>query len=129
MTLRPTLAGLVATVMVGLIAGCAQQDEVIGYGPASLIFTNEGTDSVDVRVAWVGNGGDWLSRSFTVYVDGRVELRLSDRLEYYIELDSSASSLSTAMTNNPAPPGPKDQVITLDHGVPCDPPKGARTDR
>jgi len=129
MVLRLTLAGLAALALVLVLAGCAQQDEVIGYGPASLIFTNEGSDSVDVRVAWIGSGGDWLSRSFTVYVDGRVELRLSDRLEYYIELDGSCSSLHTAMTNNPAPPGPKDQVITLDHGEPCDPPKGARTDR
>ena len=110
-----------------LIAGCAQQDEVIGYGPASLYFSNDGDESIDVRVTWVGSGGGWVAKDFTVYVDGQVELRLSDRLEYYIELVSGGSGFYTSVGKSSSAAAPHTQVITLDDGVPCDPPKGART--
>jgi len=55
-----------------------------------------------------------------------VELRLSDRLEYYIELASGGSGFSATMGKSSDEPGPHTQVITLDDGVPCDPPKGAK---
>ncbi len=117
------LALLTLTV---LLAGCAQQDEVIGYGPASLFFSNDGSEPIDVRVTWVGSGGGWVARDFTVYVDGQVELRLSDRLEYYVELASDGSGFYATMGKSSDEAEPHTQVITLDDGIPCDPPKGAR---
>lgn len=121
-----SLTAVVLLPLTVLLAGCAQQDEVIGYGPASLFFSNDGSEPIDVRVTWVGSGGGWVAKDFTVYVDGQVELRLSDRLEYYVELASDGSGFYATMGKSSDEAEPHTQVITLDDGIPCDPPKAAR---
>lgn len=84
----------VCALALAVLVGCGSQDEVIGRGPASLVFTGDGDDDTYIKVSWQGDYGQWLSRDFTVYSEGRVELRLEDRLTYYISLDPPRSPAS-----------------------------------
>jgi len=113
------VACVVSVAVLGALCGCGSQDEVIGRGPAALVFTGDGDDSVNIEVTWEEDNGQWVSRDFTLYPLGRVEVRLADRLNYYVSVDASASS-SSAQENGV----PQNEVLTLDQGEPCDPPKG-----
>jgi len=72
--------------MLAAVAGCAAQDELIGEGPASLIFENSGSDTIAVRVEWDDETGERQHRSFDLW--GKVELRLADRTQYRVILDA-----------------------------------------
>ena len=105
------LAGLAAGIM---LCGCGAQDEVIGEGPASLVFRNEGTGTIEVQVRWTDDTGTERRRSFDLESTGKVEVRLADQLEYRIALDAQCNS--TAAGQAPATAEPR--VITVGQNGP-----------
>ena len=94
--------------IVGILVGCDTQNEVIGQGPATLVFRNGGAETIEVQVGWDDADGETHHRHFDVQADGRVELHLVDRLTYEIRLDADSASATTA---GGAPPA--DQVIVV----------------
>ncbi|MBM3497556.1 MAG: hypothetical protein FJX74_02690 [Armatimonadetes bacterium] len=106
--LRPmlALAGLV-TLAAG-VAGCGAQDEVVGEGPASLVFSNSGAETIDVSVRWTDDEGTPRRKGFDLEPQGRVEVRLADQLEYRIYLDAECGSTTAAEEGPPEP-----RVITV----------------
>ena len=100
------LAASLAVVVV--LSGCSAQNEVVGEGPASLLFNNDGTKAIDVRVKWTLPDGEVHSRSFDLEPDGLVEVRLADLLQYTIRLEAKCDS-SVA----PAAKPPDPQVIEV----------------
>ena len=117
------LGVLSPALLMMLLAGCGgSQNEVLGTGPASLVFTNSGDTQVDVKVSWQGEQGQWQARDFTVYVDGRVELRVPQRDKFYINLDSECDCDTLAVASSGrAVPSP----LVLEGGAPAKPPPGA----
>jgi hypothetical protein len=78
---------------VAALSGCsAAQNEVIGDGPASLLFDNDGSAGISVEVTWTKDGGTERRREFYLESEGTVELRLADRLQYRIGLDANCPS-------------------------------------
>jgi len=86
--MRLALVVLALAVIVAII-GCSSSDQnaVIGRGPVGLVFTGDGTEPTFVKVSWQDETGAWAARDFTVQAGGRVELRVDERLRYYISLD------------------------------------------
>lgn len=86
--MRLTLVAATVAVVFSL-SGCgsSDQNDVIGRGPVSLVFTGDGTEPTFVKVSWQDESGAWTARDFTVQAGGRVELRVDERLRYYISLD------------------------------------------
>lgn len=82
---------LAAVILAGFVAltgcGSSDQDVVIGRGPVGLVFTGDGVDATFVKVSWQSESGAWTARDFTVQPEGKVELRVDERLRYYISLD------------------------------------------
>ncbi len=115
---------LLGAAVVVLLCGCGSQDEVIGNGPAALVFSNDGSSTIALKVSWQEDGGQWRAQKFSVYMDGRVELRLSDRDRYYVDMDADEdTTLLQAPTQTPTQT--HTQVVTLDKGEPCAPPRAA----
>jgi hypothetical protein len=87
---------LVCLMLVALgLWGCSGQNEVIGKGPVSLLFDNEGGSTIHVSVHWTGPEGRVLSRSFDVEGYGSVDLRIAQSERYRIELTGSAAGATT----------------------------------
>lgn len=82
---RAVLSAIGLGALLG-VAGCAAQNEVIGEGPASLVFENHGSDTIWVRVEWDDETGKRQHRSFDLW--GKVELLLADRTQYRVILDA-----------------------------------------
>jgi len=102
MTLRTWL--LAASLPLGgLLSGCSAQNEVIGEGPASLLFNNDGTKTIDVRVKWTLPEGEVHSRSFDLEPDGVVEVRLEDLLQYTIRLEARCDTSATPVAKGTSP--------------------------
>lgn len=80
---------VVALALIAAVIGCgsSDQNEVIGRGPVGLVFTGDGTEPTFVKVSWQDETGAWTARDFTVEPAGQVELRVDERLRYYISLD------------------------------------------
>ncbi len=78
------------------LSGCAGQDVTIGEGEADLVFTNRGDTSVPITVRWTGADQKVVTERFTVYVLGKVTLRLPDRLSYDIVLRPDCPDTSQA---------------------------------
>lgn len=107
MSIRIALAWAVLGVTWGLV-GCDTQNEVIGSGPATLVFRNSGDETIEVQVGWEDEGGETHHRHFDVQTGGRVELHLLDRLIYEIRLDVDSASASSVESAPPA-----EQVIVV----------------
>jgi len=100
--------------MVLVLSGCSAQDKVIGEGPASLVFRNEGTTTIEVQVRWTDDEGAEQHRSFNLESSGKVEVRLADQLEYRIALEAQCSGTAAQGAAVPAEP----RVITVGESGP-----------
>ncbi len=88
-------AGAALALGLALVAGCGGQDETIGTGDVSLVFTNQGDTASPMVVRWVA--GDRMAvQRFTVQVGGRVTLMTPRRLTYDIEMSPTCSELAQA---------------------------------
>ena len=115
---RPNLAqsALVAAFLILVawgLAGCAGQDVTIGEGEAELVFTNRGDTSVPMTVRWVAGNERVVNERFTVYVKGRVTLKVPDRLSYDIEMRPDCPDTSQAPAAEDSPV--QDEVIDARH--------------
>ncbi len=91
------------------VVGCGGSDEpprTIGNGPVTLVFDNDGSDTIDVDVSWTGHEGQERHREFDLGITREVEVRLADTSEYRIELKARCGSATT-----PAPLAPTHEVI------------------
>ena len=95
------------------LSGCAGQDVTIGQGEADLVFTNHGDTSVPITVRWTGADQKVITERFTVYVLGKVTLKLPDRLSYDIVLRPDCPDTSQASAADGALV--QDEVIDARH--------------
>ncbi|MGQ9731005.1 MAG: hypothetical protein ACUVX8_06985 [Candidatus Zipacnadales bacterium] len=79
----------IAAGVGSLLTGCSAEEEVIGRGPMSLIFENNGTKKIEVEVHWTDQTGIHRSCDFDLAVNGRVKLRTTNRPEYRILLEDA----------------------------------------
>ncbi len=106
-----SVMAVAATIVVGvaLLAGCSgSQNETIGSGDVSLVFTNQGDTSTPMIVRYA-TGDRVITHRFTVLVGGKVTLKAPRRLTYDIEMRPECVEGAQIA---PAGDGPRqDQVI------------------
>ena len=95
------------------LVGCAGQDVTIGQGEADLVFTNHGDTSVPITVRWTGANQKVITERFTVYILGKVTLKLPDRLSYDIEMRPDCPETSQASAAETS--SVQDEVIDVRH--------------
>ena len=94
-------------VCLALVGGCGgSQDQTIGTGDVSLVFTNQGDTASPMVVRWA-TGDRMATQRFTVLVGGRVTLKAPRRLTYDIQMSPTCSEPAQA----PGGPAKQDQVI------------------
>lgn len=77
---------MLSAVGLALLSGCSgSQDETIGAGDVSLVFTNQGDTSTPMIVRYA-SGDRVVTHRFTVLVGGKVTLKAPRRLTYDIEM-------------------------------------------
>lgn len=96
-------------LMVWGLAGCASQDVTIGEGDAELAFINRGDTSVPITVRWTGRNEKVVTDRFTVYVAGKVTLKVPPRLSYDIEMRPNCPDTTQAPAAEGSPA--QDEVI------------------
>jgi len=101
---------LVVLVLLAGVGGCSAQNETIGQGDASLVFTNSGDISSPLQVRWADARGRLVTERFTVLPTGRVTLRVPARLQYDIDL---APSCAAGAVQTPGPAAAR-QVQVID---------------
>jgi hypothetical protein len=98
-------AALAVCLAVG--GGCSgSQNDTIGTGDVSLVFTNQGDTSSPMVVSWATNAGT-ATQHFTVLVGGQVTLKAPRRLVYDIQMSPTCAAPASA----PSGPAKQDQVI------------------
>ena len=83
--------------------GCSsvtRPDRDIGEGPATLIFDNDGSETIEVRVVWTDDEGQRERREFNVHGSQIVTLQLVDRAEYRVVMDAECGC-STSQAETP----------------------------
>ena len=100
-----------AALAVGLIlgVGCGgSQEETIGTGDVSLVFTNQGDTASPMVVRWSTSDG-LATQRFTVYVGGKVTLKAPRRLNYDIEMSPTCAEAAQAPGGKSV--APQDETI------------------
>ena len=101
-------AVIVLAVGIGApLIGCSsvtRPDRDIGEGPATLIFDNDGAETIEVRVVWTDEEGERQRREFNVHGSQIVTLRLEDRAEYRIVMDAECSDGDCEAESSPDHP-------------------------
>jgi hypothetical protein len=112
LVLRQALVLLPATALLcglALVGGCSgSQDETIGTGEVSLVFTNEGDTPSPMVVRWPA-GDRIVTERFTVRAGGRVTLRAPRRLNYNIQMSPTCARAAEVPGEPVATP--QDEVI------------------
>ena len=101
---------VVHVLVVGVgafLAGCSSMtrpDRDIGEGPTSLVFDNDGTETIEVRVVWTNSEDDQERREFNVHGSQVVTLRLEERTQYRIVMDAECTDGDCEAEAVPAQP-------------------------
>ncbi len=104
-------AALIVTGLgvLAVVVGCGGQDKQIGQGPASLVFENDGSDTIAVEVEWDDETGRRRHRSFDLDGLSRTELRVPDQSWYRVILETRCNTDYASQQvegNGRADPGP-----------------------
>jgi hypothetical protein len=90
---RRTALVVIGLGVLAVVVGCSgTHDKQIGEGPASLLFENDGSDTISVEVEWDDETGQRRHRSFDLDGLGRTELRLPDQSWYRVILQTQCDT-------------------------------------